>query len=97
MGSFFKPLKRRLISACLLVMAFVACLFMLFVDLQPKVSSDFFFGSDDPELAQSARIHALFPSDEFLIISAASHESSAFQRARKVSPAQVRVLSGNHC
>ena len=74
MGSFFKPLRRRLIFACVVVMAFVACLFMLFVDLQPKVSSDFFFGSDDPELAQSARIHALFPSDEFLIISAASHD-----------------------
>ncbi len=74
MGSFFKPLKVRLMAACVLGMILVTVLFMQFVDLQPKVSPDFFFGSNDPELAQSAAIHNLFPSDEFLVISVAGRD-----------------------
>ncbi len=98
MGSFFKPLRRRLMFACLVVMAFVACLFMLFVDLQPKISSDFFFGSDDPKLAQSARIHALFPSDEFLIISAASHDifSSRYYQTLENFSDDIANIPGIH-
>lgn len=74
MGSFFKPLKNRLMAACVLSMILIAVLFLRFVDLRPEVSPDFFFGSNDPELAQSTAIHELFPSDEFLIISVAGRE-----------------------
>ncbi|MCF8466365.1 MAG: MMPL family transporter [Sneathiella sp.] len=71
MGSFFMLIETRLMAACLFVMALVVTLFLSLVDLNPKVSPDFFFGSNDPDLAQSARIHELFPSDEFLVISVA--------------------------
>jgi predicted RND superfamily exporter protein len=74
MGSFFKPMKNRLMAACVLTMVLIAVLFLRFGDLRPEVSPDFFFGSNDPELAQSAAIHKLFPSDEFLIISVASRD-----------------------
>ncbi|MEX1034694.1 MAG: MMPL family transporter [Sneathiella sp.] len=83
-------------TACLLVMALVTCLFTLFVDLKPKVSPDFFFGSDDPELVQSARIHRLFPSDEFLIISVASRDifSAHYYNALKIFSEDIAKIPG---
>lgn len=74
MSSFFKPLKVRLMAACVLGMILITVLFLRFVDLRPEMSPDFFFSSNDPELAQSAAIHDLFPSDEFLIISVAGRD-----------------------
>lgn len=57
-----------------MIMILITALFLRFVDLRPEVSPDFFFGSNDPELAQSAAIHDLFPSDEFLLISVAARD-----------------------
>lgn len=74
MSSFFKPQKVRLMATCVLGMILITVLFLRFVDLRPEVSPDFFFSSNDPELAQSAAIHDLFPSDEFLIISVAGRD-----------------------
>lgn len=74
MGSLFKPLKNRLMTVCIIFMILITFLFMRFVDLRPEVSPDFFFGSNDPELAQSAAIHDLFPSDEFLMFSVGARD-----------------------
>ncbi|MBE7638149.1 MMPL family transporter [Sneathiella sp. P13V-1] len=38
------------------------------LDVKPVVSPDFFFGSDDAELAEAKRINDLFPAEEFLIL-----------------------------
>ena len=40
------------------------------VDLRPRVDSDFFFSTDDPELQASQHIDRLFPSQDQLLISA---------------------------
>lgn len=74
MGSFFNSLKYRLMAVVLIVMAILAGLFLRYVDLRPEVTPEFFFGSNDPELIQSARIHEQFPSDEFLVISVAGRD-----------------------
>ncbi|MZR31321.1 efflux RND transporter permease subunit [Sneathiella litorea] len=96
MGSFFKPLKIRLIAACILAIALIAVLFMRFVDLRPEVSPDFFFGSNDPELIESANIHALFPSDEFLIISVAGRDIFSPRYYERLSSfsADIEKISG---
>jgi len=43
--------------------------FLGFVDMRPRISPDFFFGSDDPDMADTRKINALFPAEEFMIIS----------------------------
>ena len=66
-------------------MVLITALFLQFVDLRPKVSPDFFFGSNDPELAQSEQIHDLFPSDEFLIISVAGRDIYSSRYSARLS------------
>lgn len=74
MASLLTTAPARLLAACLVVMGVIALLFFTVVDLRPQISPDFFFGPNDPELAQSTRIHDLFPADEFLVISAAGDD-----------------------
>lgn len=96
MGSFFGTLRNRLLGLCLLFMLSVAGLFVAFVDLRPQVTPDFFFGSDDPDMAQSAAIRDLFPSDAFLIISVASpdiYSPTYFQRIAALS-SNLQSLQG---
>ncbi len=47
------------------------------VDLSPKVESDFFFSTDDPQLATSSEIEGLFPSNPQLFLRAAGEVHSA--------------------
>ncbi len=102
MGPFFATLRNRLLGLCLLVMLVIGALFLAFVDLRPQVTPDFFFGSDDPDMAQSAVIRDLFPSDAFLIISVASpdiYSPTYFQRIAAFSsnlsalPGVARLVS----
>lgn len=58
----------NLAVAVTVLLAFVAALTV--VDLSPKVESDFFFSTDDPQLQSSQRIAELFPSPGQLLISA---------------------------
>ncbi|USG62285.1 MMPL family transporter [Sneathiella marina] len=74
MGSYSLSLEARLLAGCLCLAAVIFTLFISLVDLRPQVTPDFFFGSNDPDLAQSEQIRALFPSDEFLIVSVASDD-----------------------
>ncbi len=48
-----------------------------FVDLTPRVGSDFFFSTDDPKLRADAQIDEIFESGPQIIISAASPETKA--------------------
>jgi len=72
MVSYFREPARRLMALCVAAMALIALLFVALVDLRPQVTPDFFFGSSDPDLAQSQKIREKFPSDDFLVISVAS-------------------------
>ncbi len=73
------------------VAALAAVLF--FVDLTPRVSSDFFFASDDPQLRDAEAIEALFPSRPQIVVSAAApdvHAASYLGRLRTLD----RELAG---
>jgi uncharacterized protein len=69
------------ISVLLAVM--ISAVFFIFADLRPKISPEFFFGSDDPQLADTQKIADLFPGDEFLIlqVSGAKVRSTAYLTA----------------
>ncbi|MEM8932504.1 MAG: MMPL family transporter, partial [Acidobacteriota bacterium] len=49
-----------------------AWLVVTVVDLDPKVESDFFFSTDDPQLQASRRIGELFPAGEQILVGALS-------------------------
>ncbi|OUR78620.1 hypothetical protein A9Q83_07015 [Alphaproteobacteria bacterium 46_93_T64] len=51
------------------IVVLVTALFLIFVEMRPKISPDFFFGSDDPDMADTQQILAIFPSEEFMILS----------------------------
>ncbi|MCG8492992.1 MAG: MMPL family transporter [Sneathiellales bacterium] len=56
--------------AAVAIFASLLCvLFVSIVDLKPKISPDFFFGSKDPAAIEAEKISALFPSDEFMLLS----------------------------
>lgn len=73
MGSYLLSLEARLMAGCLCIVALICAFFIGIVDLRPQVTPDFFFGSNDPDLAQSEQIRSMFPSDDFLIVSVASN------------------------
>ena len=64
-----RPLAKLalLATACLGLLA----LTLSVVDLTPQVEADFFFASDDPQLAASAAIEKLFPSSPQILVRAA--------------------------
>jgi predicted RND superfamily exporter protein len=51
---------------------------LLGVDLAPRVGSDFFFATDDPQLARSLEIERLFPSQPQVLIHAAAEDRPGF-------------------
>jgi len=62
-----------------LALAAAALLGVLFgVDLTPRVGSDFFFATDDPQLAHSLEIERLFPSQPQILLHAAAVDRAAF-------------------
>ena len=67
------------LTISLAVMFVMGILFVSVVELSPQVSPDFFFGSDDPEMADTRKIAEKFPAEEFLIINVAGSE--IFSRA----------------
>jgi len=67
--------KAKLMLVTLAALAVVAVLFG--VDLAPKVESDFFFSTDDPQMATSARIEELFPASPQLFLRAAGEVHSS--------------------
>ncbi len=62
-------LPRAWFGLSIFVATLITLMFLMFVDMRPKISPDFFFGSDDPDMADTRLISELFPSDEFLILS----------------------------
>lgn len=63
----------------------IAFFFIAFVDLRPSVSPDFFFGSNDPGIADTHKISKIFPADDFLIVSLSSEDIT--------SPAYLKDVS----
>ena len=65
------PTRTWLLPAATLAAVLVsAATVFLRVDLSPKVESDFFFSTDDPQLQASRRIDELFPSAPQILITA---------------------------
>lgn len=76
-------------SASVIFSGVIIAIFLLFVDIRPQISPDFFFGSDDPEIAESKEIARLFPAEEFLVISVESQDIFSGRYS-----AQIKKLTG---
>lgn len=69
----------------LLFLAAVAILVVVrFVDLAPRVESDFFFSTEDPQLRSSEEIAARFPSKPQLILRAAAGDVRSPEYAERI-------------
>lgn len=62
----------------------LAVVVVFFVDLTPRVGSDFFFSTDDPKLRADAQIDEIFESGPQIIISAAGPDTRASAYAEQV-------------
>lgn len=99
-----KAAKVKLAVVVLLAVA-LCILFISFVDLKPKISPDFFFGSNDPAAVEAEKISNLFPSDEFMLLSIEGSNIFGNPYSRSVQglsetlealPGITRVLSLSH-
>ncbi len=69
------PLRTWLLPAAVLAAVLAAAATVLLsVDLTPRVESDFFFSTDDPQLQATQRIAELFPSAPQILITAAAED-----------------------
>ena len=55
------------------------------VDLSPRVSADFFFSTDDPELRATAEIEELFPAGAQVLIRAAAPDIRSAEYAARIT------------
>ena len=70
------------------------------LDLEPRVGSDFFFASDDPQLVASQKIAAIFPGASQILLATRSEDplgeaSVDFEGTLKATMAIVDVESAN--
>jgi uncharacterized protein len=63
-SKWLRPFLNSLAAACL------AYFGTFVVDLTPKISSDFFFASDDPQMQAAKKIDLLFPGDPQVVLTA---------------------------
>ncbi|MEE8523554.1 MAG: hypothetical protein V3T72_06450, partial [Thermoanaerobaculia bacterium] len=67
--------QRHLLPALVAALILLSLLMVIWrVDLSPKVESDFFFSTDDPQLQASERIGELFPSRPQILITASGED-----------------------
>jgi predicted RND superfamily exporter protein len=79
----------------LLVAAANVALVVIGVDLTPRVESDFFFSTDDPQLVTSRRIEERFPSSPQLFLRAAGEvRSEAYVEEIGALTSQLQELPG---
>lgn len=72
----------------------ISVIFIVSVDMRPKISPDFFFGSDDPEIAETKAIAQLFPAEEFLVLSVESPDISShryYSAVKKLTDTLTRL------
>ncbi|WP_169543107.1 efflux RND transporter permease subunit [Sneathiella aquimaris] len=72
--------------------------FSVWVDLKPKITEDFFFGSKDPAAQQAQKIRELFPSESFLLLSVGGHNiySAPYYRQIKSLSDKLAMLPGTN-
>lgn len=99
-----KAAKVKLAAVVLFAVA-LCVLFISYVDLKPKISPDFFFGSKDPAAVEAEKISSLFPSDEFMLLSiegpnifggSYSRSVQGLSETLEALPGITRVLSLSH-
>lgn len=78
-----------LTAACAAFFAFV----LTTVDLAPRVEADFFFASDDPQLAASTRVEELFPGSPQILVRAAGdvQDSTYLERLKLLTETLAEV------
>jgi predicted RND superfamily exporter protein len=95
-----RPSRRRYVLPALVAALILLSVGMVIwrVDLSPKVESDFFFSTDDPQLQASERIGELFPSRPQILITAAGEDVLAedyLERLRALGD-ELKALDGIH-
>ena len=70
-------MNRRRLALLTVACAAALAAVLTTVDLAPRVEPDFFFASDDPQLAATTKIEALFPSSSQLLLRAAGPRNEA--------------------
>ncbi|MEM1176709.1 MAG: MMPL family transporter [Acidobacteriota bacterium] len=98
--------RRRVFSAAVAALATLSTALVLFVaDLSPRVESDFFFSTEDPQMQTSERIGELFPAGDQLLISVTTPDLAdrdflerlrAFSEALQAVPGVGSVHSLTH-
>ena len=70
--------------------------FSAWVKVDPQVSPDFFFGSNDPKLADSHKIADKFPAEDFLIleVTGSNIASASYQHSIQELTNRLDVLQG---
>ncbi len=82
------------LTVALMLVLVIAIVFAVSADLKPKISPDFFFGSDDPEMADTRKIGELFPAEEFIILNVAGDNihSAAYTRSLATLTRRLKEL-----
>ncbi|MBO6825875.1 MAG: MMPL family transporter [Sneathiella sp.] len=80
----------------LLFLTGIVIIFLTWVTVEPEVSPDFFFGSNDPKLADSKKIAEKFPAEDFLILEVTGEniESADYQKSIQELTNRLDVLQG---
>ncbi|WP_025899658.1 efflux RND transporter permease subunit [Sneathiella glossodoripedis] len=78
-------LKKTWMTLAVSFLFVIGVIFSLVADLTPKISPDFFFGSHDPEMADTQKIADLFPAEEFIILNVAGQNIRSPEYLRSIS------------
>jgi len=96
-----KEIRQKAIMNIRLPLGFVLVVgiviaFSAWVKVDPQVSPDFFFGSNDPKLADSHKIADKFPAEDFLIleVTGSNIASASYQHSIQELTNRLDVLQG---
>lgn len=88
-----QDLQRALFWLVLVLVTSAAVLVSWRLELTPKVESDFFFASDDPQLRASERIAELFPTQPQVLISARSDDIDSPQYRERIGGLSTELVA----
>lgn len=77
---------------CLLFVAVLVWVLVMFVDLKPQVGQNFFFATDNPAFQQAQKIEKTFITQQFLIMTATSSEIESDWYYKSIEKLTNRLL-----